>query len=139
MPASGLSVETSGTVVELGVGAAVVPGAVVGVGPVAGAVLVGAGAAVVVPLGVGVAVAWVGVVEAGAAEVEGAGRALRACSMTGCTADDASGVVSQGVTSPAPIAAAARPEAQSRLLPRSARCRPEVLGGAVEREGMCRK
>ena len=93
------------------------------------------GAAVVAVLGAGALVVRLAVAGAGAVVV-GAGRTLRTCSMAGCAAGVASGVVSSGVTRPVPTSAAASPDVHSSRLPRPGRCWPEVLGGAVVMTGM---
>ncbi len=125
----------AGTAVDVGAADAVVLG-VPAVELLVGAALAGVeGAAVVVLLGAGALVVRLAVGGAGAVVV-GAGRTLRTCSMTGCAAGVASGVVSSGVTSPVPTSAAASPDVHSSRLPRPDRYRPEVLGGAVVTAGM---
>jgi hypothetical protein len=99
----------------------------------AGVVLVGAGVLVgaAVLAEAGALVAGAGAVVAGLVLVGAAGRNFRTSSMPGCTADDASGTVSQGVTKPALTTAAASPEVHSHRL-RGARCRPAELSAHGE-------
>jgi hypothetical protein len=130
-----LPVEAAGTAVDVGVADAVVLGVPAAELLVGAALAGGEGAAVVVLLGAGALVVRLAVAGAGAVVV-GAGRTLRTCSMAGCAAGVASGVVSSGVTRPVPTSAAASPDVHSSRLPRPGRCRPEVLGGAVVMTGM---